>query len=145
MSQYITREEAQSEMARLVAQQVQAFSAQREALQEQRQRLEEQSREARESSATLAIEVDTVFKANKTQCDAQIAQQVGELRTDAQAAVTTVNEKIAEMEALFQAQTVSQDDADLKLDQHVSNMVELERKLRVFAEGIESNLNTIKQ
>ena len=107
MSQYITREEAQSEIARLVAQQVEAFSAQREALQEQSRRLKEQSREARETSVKLAIEVVIVFKANKTQCDAQIAQQVGELRTDAQAAVTTVNENITEMEALFQAQTVS--------------------------------------
>ena len=67
--------------------------------------LKKQSREAHETSAKLAIEVDTVLKANKTQCDEQIAQQVGGLRTDVQAAVTTVNEKIAEMEAIYKAQS----------------------------------------
>ena len=112
---------------------------------EQSRRLEEQSREARDASAKLAMQVDTVFKANKAQCEAQIAQQVGDLRTDAQAAVTTVNTKIAEIESLFKAQTSSQEDADLTLSQHVADMVQLESKLRVFAEGVESNLGSIQQ
>ena len=106
MSQYITREEAQSEIGKLVKEQLETFKTQRDAIAEQSQRLEEQSREARETSAKLAIEVDIVLKANETQCDEQIAQQVGGLRTDVQAAVTTVNEKIAEMEAIYKAQTL---------------------------------------
>ena len=124
MSQYIARDEAQCEIARLVAEQLEAFSAEREALQEQ-------SREARDTSAKLAITVDAVLKSNKAECEAQIAQQVGDLRTDAQNAVTTVNAKIAEIEELFKVQTSSQEDADLKLGQHVADMVELESKLRV--------------
>ena len=82
MSQYITRDEAQSEIGKLVKEQLGTFKAQRDAIAEQSQRLEEQSRQARDTSATLAIEVDTVLKANKTQCDEQIAQQVGSRRTD---------------------------------------------------------------
>ena len=144
MSQYITRDEAQSEIGRLVEEQLDTFSAQREVMAEQSRRLEEQSKEARDASAKLAIEVDTVLKANKAQCEAQIAQQVGDLRNDAQAAVTTVNTKIAEIEALFKAQTTSQEDADLTLSQHVADMVQLEGKLPVFADGVESHLGSIK-
>ena len=130
MSQYITGDEAQSEIGRLVKEQLDTFKAQREAIAEQSQRLEEQSREARDTSAKLAIQVDTILKADKTQCDEQIAQQGGGLRTDVQAAVTAVDEKIAEMEAIYKAQTLestaSHDDADLKLTKHVADMVVLE-------------------
>ena len=149
MSQYITRDEAQSEIGKLVKEQLETFKAQRDAIAEQSQRLEEQSREARDNSGKLAVEVDKVLKANQTQCDEQIAQQVGNLRADVQAAVTTVDEKIAEMEAMFKAQTLestaSHDDADLKLVQHVANMDALEEKLRQYANGVEDNLNAIKE
>ena len=145
MSQYITRDEAQSEIGRLVKEQLEAFSAQGEVIAEQSRRLEEQSREARDTLAKLAIEVDAVLKSNKTDCEAQIAQQVGDRRTDAQAAVTAVNAKIADIEELFKAKTSSQEDADLKLVQHVAGMVELESKLRMFAQGVESNLGSIQQ
>ena len=77
-----------------VKEQLEIFKAQRDAIAEQSQRLEEQSREARDNSGKLALEVDKVLKENKTQCDEQIAQQVGKLRSDVQDAVTTVNEKI---------------------------------------------------
>ena len=71
MSQYITRDEAQSEIGRLVKEQLEAFSAQREVIAEQSRKLEEQSREAPDISAKLAIEVDAVLKSNKTECEAQ--------------------------------------------------------------------------
>ena len=67
MSQYITRDEAQSEIGKLVKEQLDTFKAQRVAIAELSQRREEQRREARETSAKLPIEVDTVLKANKTQ------------------------------------------------------------------------------
>jgi hypothetical protein len=149
MSQYITRDEAQFEIGKLVKEQLETFKTQRDAIAEQSRRLEEQSREARDISGKLAVEVGKVLKANKTQCDEQIAQQVGNLRADVQAAVTTVDEKIAEMEAMFKAhsseQTASHDDADLKLVQHVANMDALEEKLRQYANGVEDNVNTIKE
>ena len=60
-----------------------------------------------------------------------------------------MDEKIAEMEAIYKAQTLEQtashDDADLKLVQHVSNMDALEEKLRLYADGVEANLNAIKE
>ena len=123
MSEYITRVEAQQEIGRLVKEQLDTFQQQRDAIAEQSRQLEEQARQARETSGQLAIEVGRVLTANKAQCDEQIAQQVGKLRTDAQDAVTTVNEKIKEMEEIFKnaahAQTVSQDDSELKLSEHV--------------------------
>ena len=148
MSQFITREEAQSEIGKLVKEQLDTFKAQRDAIAVQSQRLEEQSVEARDTSAKLATQVDKVLKQNKTDCDEQITQRVGELRAQAQAAVTTVQEKITEMEALIKAQTdaqeSSQENADLSLTKHVSDMVALEEKLRVYANGVEANLTAIK-
>ena len=120
MSQYITRDEAQSEIERLVKEQLDTFSAQKKVMAEHSRRLEEQSRKARHASAKLAIGVHTVLKA---QCESQIAQQVGDLRIDGQAAVTTVNTKIAEIDVVFQAQTSSQENGDLNLGQHVADMV----------------------
>ena len=148
MSEYITRAEAQQEIGKLVKEQLDTFQAQREAIEEQSRRLEEQSREARDNAGKLTIEIDRVLKENKKQCDDQITQQVGTLRTDVQNAVQAVDEKIAAMEALHKAQTlestVAHDDADLKLVQHIENMKELEGKLRLYADGVESNLNSVK-
>ena len=136
MSQYITRVEAQSEIGRLVKEQLEQFSAQREVV-------VEQSQVARDTFSALAIEVDLTLKRNKADCEAQIAQQVGELRTQAQTSVSTVTEKIAEIESLFKVHTASQEDAELKLTKHVADMTELEEKLRVFAQGVEANLVSI--
>ena len=149
MSQYITRVEAQQEIGRLVKEQLETFQAQSDVIAEQRRKLEEQSREARDTSAKLALQVDTVLKQNKIDCDEQISQRVGELRAQAQDAVTTVQEKIKEMEALILAQTKAQDvsqmDADLSLTKHVADMVALEEKLRLYADGVQANLNSIQE
>ena len=63
MSQYITRVEAQSEIGRLVKEQLETSSAQREAI-------VEQSQAARDTVSALAIGVDLTLKRNKTDCEA---------------------------------------------------------------------------
>ena len=70
VSQYITRVEAQSEIGRLVKEQLEAFSEQREAIVEQNQA-------ARDTLSALATEVDLALKRSKADCEAQIAQTVG--------------------------------------------------------------------
>ena len=106
MRQYIMRTEAQSEIGRLGKEQLDAFTA-------QRQIIEEQSQQAQSTLAAITAEIDNTLKRNKADCEKQIADQVGELRTQAQTSFSTVTEKIAEIESLFKGHTASQDDADL--------------------------------
>ena len=138
MSQYITRTEAQNEIGRLAKEQLEAFT-------EQRKDTETQGQEARDTVIPLTNDFDNNQKRNKADCEKQIADQVGELRTQAQTSVTTVNEKIAEIESLFKSHTASQEDADLKLSQHVADMTELAKKLLAFAGTVEANLFNIQQ
>ena len=77
MRQYITRTEAQTEIGHLVKEQLEAFT-------EQRKAIEEQSQAARETMVRLAAEVDNTLQRNKADCEKQIAEQVGELRTQAE-------------------------------------------------------------
>ena len=103
MSQYITRTEAQNEIGRLVKEQLEAFT-------EQRKAIEEQSQAARDTLIALNAEIDNTLKRNKADCEKQIADQVGEFRTQAQVSVRTTTEKIAQVDALFKNQTDSQED-----------------------------------
>ena len=105
-----TRAEAQSEIGRLVNEQLEAFSVQRKAI-------EEQSRSARVLVDKVATEADNALKRNQAACEEQIAQQVRDLRTQAQTSVSTVSDKLAEIESRIKAHMSFQEDAGLKLVQ----------------------------
>ena len=115
MSQYITRTQAQSEIGRLVQEQLEAFTAQKKVIEEQRQH-------AQNTLIAITAEIDNTLKRNKADCKKQIEDQVGELCTQAHSSVTTVSDKIAEVESLFKSHTTPQEGADLKLSQHVADM-----------------------
>ena len=119
MSQYITRAEAQTEIGRLVKEQLETSN-------EQRKVIEERSQQPQSTLNSLKDEIASTLKRNKADCEKQIVDQVGELRTQAQTSVSTVTEKIAEIKSFFKGHTASQDDADLKLAKHVVDMTELE-------------------
>ena len=93
MSQYITRTEAQNEIGRLIKEHLEAFT-------EQRKVMETQSQEARDTLITLTAEIDNTLKRNKADCEKQIADQVGELRTQAQICLDGDREDRRHREAL---------------------------------------------
>ena len=105
---YIMRAEAQMEIGRLVAEQLEAFSAHRKAI-------EEQSQAARMLIDRLATDADAALKRNQPACEEQITQQVGDVCAQAQTFVSTVNDKLAQIESLIAAHTLSQEAAELDL------------------------------
>ena len=72
----------------------------------QRKAIEKQSQSARELVVSLGTEVDNTLRRIKAACVEQIAQQVGDLRTQAQTSVSSVNEKLAEIKSLFKVSHV---------------------------------------
>ena len=129
---YITRTEAQQEIARLVQEQAGAFLNQ--------QQIEIFNHDARSLIDQLANDADAALKNKKAEAEKQIVTQVWQFREQTQSAVTTVEGKLAGIEGPIFCHDDAQALSAKCFDEQVQRMDALMKTLQTFAEDVETNI-----